>query len=47
MDLTNLSIYYTWEKYLLLVHEYLLYISVPTWNNEFNLPDGYYSASDK
>ena len=36
MTLTNLSIYYTWTNI----------ISAPTWNDEFDLPDGSYSISD-
>ena len=34
VSLSNLSICYTWK------------ISAPTWNEEFELPDGSYSVSD-
>ena len=35
--LSNLSIYYTWKN--------KFKISAPTWNEEFELPDGSYSVS--
>ena len=43
--LANLSIYYTWKN---IKSEYnnKFKISAPTWNDEFNLPDGSYSVSD-
>ena len=45
MALANLSIYYAWKN---IKSEYnkKFKISAPTWNNEFNLPDGSYSVSD-
>ena len=36
--LSNLSIYYTCKN--------IKKISAPTWNDRFELPDGWYSASD-
>ena len=45
--LSNFSIWYTWEK-----HKKKSYrnnnfkISTPTWNDEFELPNGSYSVSD-
>ena len=45
MALTNLSIYYTWKN---IRSEYnkKFYISAPTWNDTFGLPDGSYSIED-
>ena len=45
MALANLSIYYTWKN---IKSEYNnnFKISVPTWNDTFDLPDGSYSVSD-
>ena len=46
MILANLRIYYTWE---IIKSEYSnnkFKISAPTWNDEFNLPDGSYSIFD-
>ena len=43
--LANLSIYYTWKnnnKY----NNNKFTTSAPTWNDEFNLPDGSYSVFD-
>ena len=42
--LSNLSTYYTWKKYRYKNNE--LKISAPTWNEEFELPDGSSSVSD-
>ena len=39
--LSNLIVYYTWKN---INNEFK--ISAPTWNEEFELPDGSYSASD-
>ena len=44
--LANLSIYYTWKNIKSENNNNKFKISAPTWNNEFNLPDGYYSVSD-
>ena len=43
--LSNLSIYYTWRN-IKSSHSNKFKISVPTWNDEFELPDGLYSFSD-
>ena len=45
MALANSSIYYTWKN---IKSEYnnKFKISAPTWNDEFDLPDGSYSVSD-
>ena len=48
--LSNLSIYYTWKNIKSKIN--ILYkinkfkISTPTWNEEFELPDGSYYVSD-
>ena len=44
--LSNLSIYYTWKNLKSSYNNNKFKISVPTWNNEFELPDGSYSISD-
>ena len=46
MALANLSIYYTWKNIKSEYNNNKFKISAPTWNNEFNLPDGSYSVSD-
>ena len=38
--LSNLSIYYTWENIKSSYNNNKLKISVPTWNDKFELPDG-------
>ena len=38
--------YYTWKNIKTLYKNNNFKISVPTWNQEFELPDGSYSASD-
>ena len=43
---SNLSIYYTWKKIKSSYNNNKFKISAPTWNNEFELPDGSYSVSD-
>ena len=45
MALSNLSFYYTWKN---IKSEYnnKFQISVPTWNETFDLPDGSYSTAD-
>ena len=46
MALANLSIYYTWKNIKCEYNNNKFKISAPTWNDEFNLPDGSYSVSD-
>ena len=46
MALANLSIYYTWENIKSEDNNNKFKICAPTWNDEFNLPDGFYSISD-
>ena len=44
--LSNLSNYYTWKNIKSLYNNNEFKISAPTWNDEFELPDGSYSISD-
>ena len=44
--LPNLSIYYTWKNIKSSCNNNKFKISAPTWNDEFELPDGSYSISD-
>ena len=44
--LSNLSIYYTWKNIKSSCNNNKFKISAPTWNDEFELPDGSYSVSD-
>ena len=44
--LSNLSIYYTWKNMKSSYNKNKFKISAPTWNDEFELPDGSYSVSD-
>ena len=44
--LSNLSIYYTWKNIKKSYKNNKFKISAPTWNEEFELPDGTYSVSD-
>ena len=44
--LSNLSIYYTWKNIKSSCNDNKFKISAPTWNEEFELPDGSYSISD-
>ena len=44
--LSNLSIYYTWKNIKSSYNNNKFTISAPTWNEEFELPDGSYSISD-
>ena len=44
--LSNLSIYYTWKNIKSSYNNNEFKISVITGNDEFELPDGYYSASN-
>ena len=46
MALANLSIYYTWKNIKLEYNNNRFKISVPTWNNTFDLPNGSYSIAD-
>ena len=46
MALTNLSIYYTWKNIKSAYNNNNFKISAPTWNDEFDLPDGYHSIAD-
>ena len=41
-----MSIYYTWKSIKSKYNNNKFKISAPTWNDEFNLPDGSYSVSD-
>ena len=43
--LVNLSIYYTWKNIKSAYNNNKFKISAPTWNDEFDLPDGSYSIS--
>ena len=44
--LSNLSIYYTWKNIRSSYNNNKFKISAPTWNEEFEFPDGSYSISD-
>ena len=44
--LLNLSIYYTWKNVKKSYKNNKFEISASTWNKQFQLPDGSYSASD-
>ena len=44
--LSNLSIYYSWKNIKKSYKNNKFKISTPTWNEEFELPDGSYSISD-
>ena len=46
IGLVNLSIYYTWKNIKSEYNNNKFKISVPTWNDTFDLPDGSYSISD-
>ena len=46
MTLANLSIYCAWKNIKSVYNNNKFKTSVPTWNDEFNLPDGSYSVSD-
>ena len=45
MALANLSIYYTWKNIKSAYNNNKFKIYVPTWNDEFDLPDESYSIS--
>ena len=44
--LSNLSIYYTWKNIKSTYNNNKFKICAPTWNDEFELPDGSYSISN-
>ena len=44
--LSNLSIYYTWKNIKSIYNNNKFQVSSPTWNDEFELPDGSYFISD-
>ena len=44
--MVNLSIYYTWKNIKSAYNNNKFKISAPTWNDEFDLPDGLYSIAD-
>ena len=44
--LQNLSIYYTWKNIRKQYKNNKLKIIAPTWTDEFELPNGFYSVSD-
>ena len=44
--LSNLSVYYRWKNIKSSYNNKKFEISAPTWNDEFELPDGSYSISD-
>ena len=44
--LSNLSIYYTWKNIKSSYNNNKFKISTPTWNDEFELPNGSYSVSN-
>ena len=46
MALANLSIYYFWKNIKSAYNKNKFKISAPTWNDEFDLPDSFYSISD-
>ena len=46
VTLSNLSIYYIWKNIKRSYKNNKFKISAPTWNEEFELPDGSYSVSD-
>ena len=46
MALVNLNIYYTWKKTKSTYNNNKYKISPPTWNDQFDLPDGSCSVSD-
>ena len=46
VSLQNLSMYYTWKNIRKQYKNNKLKIIAPAWNDEFELPDGFYSVSD-
>ena len=47
MAIANLSIYYTCKNIKPAYNNNKFKISAPTWNDEFDLPDGSYSVSEQ
>ena len=46
VTLSNLSIYYTWKNIKTSYKSNKFQIAAPTWNDKFELPGGFYPASD-
>ena len=46
MALANLSIYYTWKNVKSTYNNNKFKISAPTWNETFDLPDGWYNIPE-
>ena len=46
MELADLRFCYTWKNNKSAYNNNKFKISAPTWNDEFDLPDGFYSISD-
>ena len=46
MALVNLSVYYTWKNIKTKYNNNKFKISAPTWNGNFDLPDGSYFIAD-
>ena len=46
ITLSNLSIYYSWRNIKSSCNNNKFKVSAPTWNDEFELPDGLYSVSN-
>ena len=46
MALANLIIQFTWKNIKSAYNNNKFEVSVPTWNDEFDLPDGSYPISD-
>ena len=46
IELSNLSMHYAWKNIKSSDNNNKFKISVLTWNEEFTLPDGFYSVSD-
>ena len=46
IGLVNLSIYYTWKNIKSTYNNNKFKTSAPSWNDEFDFPDGPYSISD-
>ena len=46
IGLVNLSIYYTWKNMRSAYNKNKFKTSAPTWNDEFDFPDGSYLVSD-
>ena len=44
--MSNLSIYYTWKNIKTSYNNNKFKISAPTWNDQFELPDGSYTVSN-